>query len=232
MTAKAGGGSSGGGSSGGGSSFASSATRPRPAPGRLERWLGPFLGEAHTAILSGERVYLRPPRQMDFEGWARVRAGSRAFLAPWEPTWPDDALSRGAYRRRLAAYGVDWRKDAGYNFFVFGRGDDALLGGIGLANVRRGVVQSASLGYWMGAAHAGQGYMTEGLSAVLAFSYDRLHLHRLEAACLPSNMASRRLLAKCGFREEGYARKYLCINGVWQDHVLFGQLAEEWRQSR
>ena len=58
------------------------------------------------------------------------------------------------------------------------------------------------------------------------------HLHRLEAACLPSNMASRRLLGKCGFREEGYARKYLCINGVWQDHVLFGQLAEEWRLSR
>lgn len=206
-----------------------SAPARESAPGRLERWLGPFLGEAHTTILAGDRVYLRPPRQADFEGWARLRAGSRAFLAPWEPSWPDDALSRGAYRRRLAAYGVDWRKDAGYNFFVFGRGDHALLGGIGLANVRRGVVQSASLGYWMGAVHSGQGYMTEALLAVLAFSYDRLHLHRLEAACLPSNMASRRLLAKCGFREEGYARKYLCINGVWQDHVLFGQLAEEWR---
>ncbi|MGE0714336.1 MAG: GNAT family N-acetyltransferase [Alphaproteobacteria bacterium] len=201
-------------------------------PSRFGRWLEPFLGDAHTTLLTAERVYLRPPRLGDFDGWARVRHGSRAFLAPWEPTWPEDALSRGAYRRRLASYGVDWRKDTGYNFFVFARADDALLGGIGLANLRRGVVQSASLGYWMGVVHAGQGYMTEALGAVLAFSFDRLHLHRLEAACLPSNMASRRLLGKCGFREEGYARKYLCINGVWQDHVLFGQLAEEWRPPR
>jgi len=226
MTARAGNGSTGGGAG------PAVRARHRPTTGRLERWLEPFLGEAHTTTLAGDRVYLRPPRGADYEHWADVRSRSRAFLAPWEPTWPDDALTRAAYRRRLAAYGVDWRKDAGYNFFVFGRGDDALLGGIGLANVRRGVVQSASLGYWMGVAHAGQGYMTEGLGAVLAFSYQRLHLHRLEAACLPSNMASRRLLAKCGFREEGYARKYLCINGIWQDHVLFGQLAEEWRLQR
>ena len=94
MTAKAGSGSTGGGSG------LAVRRQARPAPGRLERWLGPFLGEAHTTVLAGDRVYLRPPRQADFDGWAEVRAESRAFLAPWEPTWPDDALSRGAYRKQ------------------------------------------------------------------------------------------------------------------------------------
>lgn len=200
--------------------------------GRLGRWLGPLLGEAQTTVLMGDRIFLRPPRLGDFDGWARLRDGSRGFLAPWEPTWPEDALSRPAFRRRLASYTLDWRKDTGYNFFVFRRSDNALVGGIGLANLRRGVVQSASLGYWMGAPFAGQGHMTEALGATLGFAFDRLGLHRLDAACLPNNAASRRLLGKCGFREEGYARKYLCINGVWQDHVLFGLLAEDWRPRR
>ena len=102
------------------------------------------------------------------------------------------------------------------------------MGGIGLTNVRRGVAETGSLGYWMGERYAGRGYMKEALRLMLSFAFDRLHLHRIEAACLPNNDASRHLLTHCGFREEGYARKYLCIDGKWQDHVLFGLLREEW----
>ena len=104
------------------------------------------------------------------------------------------------------------------------RRDDALLGGITFSNVRRGVAQSASLGYWIGAPHAHQGYMTEALSAVLDFAFDHLALHRVEAACLPDNEASQGLLLKIGFQDEGYARQYLRINGRWQDHRLFALL--------
>jgi ribosomal-protein-alanine N-acetyltransferase len=186
-----------------------------------------FLARAEPFRLVGEQVFLRPPERGDYEEWASLRASSRNFLTPWEPNWPPDALSRITFRARLARYGEDWRTDQGYNFFIF-RHDDVLAGGVGLSNMRRGVAETASLGYWMGERYAGRGYMKEALRLMLGFAFDRLHMHRIEAACLPNNDTSRHLLTHCGFREEGYARKYLCIDGKWQDHVLFGLLREEW----
>jgi ribosomal-protein-alanine N-acetyltransferase len=180
--------------------------------------------------LAGRRVVLRPPERGDWQEWAGLRAESRDFLTPWEPSWPADALGRASFRRRLARYAMDWRTDQGYSFFIYGIADEALLGGIGLSNVRRGVAETASLGYWVGERHARQGYMFEALLLTLDFAFQRLRLHRLEAACLPSNAPSRGLLLKAGFREEGYAAKYLCIDGKWQDHVLFALLREEWRK--
>lgn len=177
--------------------------------------------------LDGPRVYLHPPRYRDWRAWARLRGGSRDFLAPWEPTWFADALARAAYRRRLRHMALEWRDDASYSFFIFRREDDQILGGVTLSQVRRGVAQSASLGYWIGAPFARQGYMTEALQCLLPFAFDRLGLHRVEAACLPHNAASRGLLQKLGFREEGFARQYLRINGVWQDHVLYALLRDD-----
>lgn len=178
--------------------------------------------------LVGERVMLRPPERADWQEWSRLRGASQRFLTPWEPSWPPDSLGRTAFRRRLARYGVDWRTDQGYSFFLFRVKDGAMVGGIGLSNVRRGVAETGSLGYWTGEPYARQGYMTAGLKLMLDFAFHRLKLHRIEAACLPHNGPSRGLLAKSGFREEGYAREYLCIDGRWQDHVLFGILREEW----
>ena len=178
--------------------------------------------------LTGQRVVLRTPERTDWEAWAELRGASRAFLAPWEPSWSPDALTRGAFNRRLMRYAADWRTDQGYSFLLFRLDDDALLGGIGLSNVRRGVAETCSLGYWVGERFARQGYMSEGLQLALAFSFQRARLHRVEAACLPHNAASRRLLLKSGFHEEGYAKAYLCIDGQWQDHVLFALLREDW----
>jgi [ribosomal protein S5]-alanine N-acetyltransferase len=179
--------------------------------------------------LEGQRIYLRAPRARDWRAWAELRERSRAFLTPWEPTWASDALSRAAFRRRLRQTALEWHEDGGYGFLIFRRDDDALLGGVNLSNIRRGVAQSANLGYWIGEAHARQGYMTEALRALVLFVFDRLGLHRLEAACLPHNAASRSLLQKLGFREEGYARQYLRINGSWQDHVLYALLRSDLR---
>ncbi len=131
------------------------------------------------------------------------------------------AIAKGAGpRRSLLALG--------YAFFVFRRGDDALLGGITLSNVQRGAAQSATIGYWMGRHHAGQGFTAEALGALLDHACGPLGLHRLEAACMPENVRSRRLLERCGFRQEGYARQYLRINGVWNDHLLFALLATDY----
>ncbi len=187
-------------------------------------------GSTRGLRLQGPRIYLRPARQSDWKAWAELREQSRSFLAPWEPSWSRDALSRAAFRRRLRSYEVEWHRGTTYSFLLFLRDDDGLVGGVTLSNVRRGVAQSASLGYWVGEPYARQGYMSEALRAVLDFAFDRLALHRVEAACLPDNAASQGLLRKIGFQEEGCCREYLRINGRWQDHRLFAMLRDDPRK--
>ena len=184
-------------------------------------WITPESGLS----LEGQGVRLRAPRWRDYPEWSALRRASRDFLQPWEPVWPEDDLDRGAYRRRLAAYAREIEQGGAYPFFIFRTSDDALVGGATLSNVRRGVAQMATLGYWMGQPYASQGHMTAALPPLAAFAFGGLGLHRIEAACLPENHASYRLLLKSGFREEGMARAYLKINGRWRDHLLFGMVA-------
>jgi ribosomal-protein-alanine N-acetyltransferase len=174
--------------------------------------------------VAGETVTLRIPQMADFEEWAALREASRVFLVPWEPTWPADDLSRGSFRRRLKRYAEDQRNDLAYPYFIFRNEDQKLVGGLTITNIRRGVAQAGSLGYWMGAAHARQGYMTAAVRVLVPFAFSTLKLHRIEAACIPENAASVQLLEKTGFTREGYAREYLCINGSWQDHLLYAQV--------
>ena len=179
-----------------------------------------------TPAIGGEGVVLRTPQMTDYPEWAELREASRDFLTPWEPTWPTDDLTRSAFRRRIRRYGEDIRTDQGYAFLVFRKSDGVLVGGLTLANIRRGVAQAGSLGYWMGFPNVRQGYMTAAVNAVIPFALEKLRLHRLEAACIPTNAGSIRLLEKNGFVREGYAREYLCINGIWQDHLLFARLRD------
>jgi [ribosomal protein S5]-alanine N-acetyltransferase len=174
----------------------------------------------------GEGVILRTPQVADHPEWAALREQSRDFLAPWEPTWPADDLSRSAFRRRIRRYAEDLRSDQSYAFLIFRSSDGRLVGGLTLANVRRGVAQAGSLGYWMGLPYVRHGHMTAAVRAVIPFAFNTLRLHRLEAACIPTNTASIRLLENTGFVREGYAREYLCINGIWQDHLLYGRLKD------
>jgi [ribosomal protein S5]-alanine N-acetyltransferase len=174
-------------------------------------------------VLRGEGVMLRTPVGGDFEQWAGLRERSRAFLQKWEPSWPPDDLTRSAYRRRLRRYLGDRRLGQSYTFFLFSESEE-LLGGLTLSNIRRGAAQSCTLGYWMGEPHAGKGYMTAAVRLVVPFAYSQLVLRRVEAACLPINGPSIRLLEKTGFQREGHARQYLSINGRWEDHLLFAHL--------
>lgn len=182
-----------------------------------------------TPRIDGARTFLRMPAADDWREWAELRAASRAFLQPWEPTWPEEALTRDHFRRRLRHTMREWRAGEGYTFFIFARDSKRLVGGVTLGNVRRGVAQTASVGYWMGQAHAGRGLMKDALWALFPFAFDELRLHRLEAACLPHNEPSKGVLRGVGFREEGLARQYLRIDGVWHDHVLFGLIGADWR---
>jgi [ribosomal protein S5]-alanine N-acetyltransferase len=183
--------------------------------------------ETHP-LVRGRGVVLRPPLLSDYAAWAELRGRSRDHLQPWEPAWPRDELTRSAYRRRLRHYQREAREDLGYAFAILLAPSEELIGGLTLTNVRRGVTQAGSLGYWIGAPFAGRGLMTQAVAALIPFAIDVLKLHRLEAATMPSNAASQRVLERNRFVREGFARAYLRIAGAWQDHVLYGLVADDW----
>ena len=184
---------------------------PAPAPTRLD----------------GALVFLRPPQTDEWVAWAELRSASREYLVPWEPVWPPDALTETAYLRRVRRLAMEWKTDEGYSFHVFERAGGRLVGGIGMTQVRRGVAQAATLGYWVGQPFERRGYTTEAVRLIARFAFQVLQLHRVEAACLPENLASRRVLEKAGFVREGYARRYLKIAGEWRDHLTFALLSED-----
>ena len=178
-------------------------------------------------MVRGDGLYLRPAIGADYSAWARLREQSRAFLTPWEPTWPSDDLTRAAFRRRLRRQAEDIARDEGFAFLIFESTSDELLGGLTLGGIRRGVAQAATLGFWMGAPHAGKGRMTRAVAAVVRFGFDTLRLHRIEAACIPDNAPSIALLERNGFQREGFARAYLKIDDAWRDHILLALLEGE-----
>lgn len=177
-----------------------------------------------TPLIRSEGLLLRAPRMDDYVDWAQLRQESRSFLAPWEPVWPVDDLTRQSFRRRMKRYHDDMIADLAYTLFIFEPTTGSLIGGMTLGNVRRGVSQSATLGYWMGQPFAGRGIMTKAVRVMKVFAFEKLGLRRIEAGCIPVNIASIRVLEANGFEREGYAREYLCIAGVWQDHFLYACL--------
>lgn len=183
----------------------------------------PFRTARHQ-IIAGKRVRLRHPDISDHAEWAVLRAESAAFLQPWEPTWPKDDLDRNAFRLRIRRYNQEIAAGTGFPFFVIDNASGAILGGITLGNIRRGVSQSGQIGYWIGERHQGKGVMSEAVSLLCGHAFRACGLHRLEAACIPDNKRSIGLLEKAGFEREGYLRSYLKIDGAWRDHVLYARI--------
>jgi ribosomal-protein-alanine N-acetyltransferase len=170
---------------------------------------------------------LETPGRRHFAEWAWLREASREHLMPFEPQWAADDLTPRGFRRRLKRYRRERHDGTAYAYLVFRAADHSLVGGVTLSNVRRGVTQAASVGYWTGLPYVRQGYASDALSAILRHAFEDMALNRVEAACLPSNCASIGVLERAGFRHEGLARRYLKINGRWQDHLLFARLAED-----
>ena len=187
-----------------------------------------WMTETTGPVIEGRGVLLRPPRAADYQPWAELRELSASYLQPWEPAWAEDDLTRPAFRRRLSVYAREMELETAWPFFVFSNGGETLVGAVTLSNIRRGVAESGTLGYWIGRPFAGRGHATAAVRAVLGFAFDALDLHRVEASCLPANLPSRRVLQKSGFRQEGEARAYLKINGAWADHLLFGVVSDDW----
>ena len=179
--------------------------------------------------LTGERVFLRPPKRRDALKWQKLRMSSKSFLVPWEPSWDASSCTRRAYLRYFKNSNYLANMDRAYSFLIFKTDDKTLLGGINIGNVRRGVSQSASLGYWIGEKYSRNGYMKEALKLLIPSLFVDLRLNRIEAATLEENIASKNLLKKIGFKKEGVLRKYLKINGTWRDHILYGLLENDFK---
>lgn len=180
-----------------------------------------------TPLLHGERHFLRLAQHADYEQWRTLRTESRDFLQPWEPTWRDDELSPAAFRTRVERGQDEYSSGYAVPLLLFSRDDRTLLGGLTIGYIRRGAAQSCMIGYWMGERHTGQGHMLGALQIAIPYIYGQLQLHRIEAACIPDNWKSVRLLEKAGFEREGLLRKYLKINGEWRDHVMFSRLPDD-----
>ena len=188
-----------------------------------------MFGRRRPIRLDTERMALRLPQHSDFNAWTALRQDSRGFLVPWEPTWSADHLSRKAFTNRVYWAQRASRAGTAIPFFLERNVDGALLGAITIDNIRRGPAQMATIGYWIGAPHARQGYMAEAIEAVTRHAFTVLDLSRIEAACLPDNAASRAALERAGFKYEGVAQSFLQINGRWRTHVLYANLRHDRR---
>lgn len=183
-----------------------------------------MLGVRRRPKVESERMTLRLPQHPDWRAWANLREISAAHLTPWEPVWAHDHLSRRAFTNRVYWAQRAETQGTALPFLLIRRSDQQLLGAITLDNIRRGPVQAGTLGYWIGAPFARQGYMREAIQAVVHHAFVQLDLSRIEAACLPENAASRGVLEKSGFKYEGVAQSYLQISGRWRNHVLYANL--------
>lgn len=174
------------------------------------------------AVAVGRRVFIRAPRAGDRRELVALARASHRLHRPWvEP--PDDPAAFAAYLRRL-------RRPTERGFLVCRRRDGAIVGVINMSQIYMGNFRSAYLGFYAGAAYAGQGFMSEALRLVVRHAFRRLRLHRLEANVQPGNHRSRRLVRRCGFRREGFSPRYLMVSGRWRDHERWALTAERARR--
>lgn len=186
---------------------------------------------AFNPVLVNDPVLLRAAQLSDHDAWIALRELSREHLTAWEEDWAPNELTLAAFKRRLRQYEKDMRRGGGLPLLIFRRGDRELLGGVTLSNIRYGSSRSALLGYWVGAPHVQRGYGAAAVLAMLRHAFSAIDLNRVVAACQPENIASQKLLERCGFRREGYARDYLKINGAWRDHHIYAITAAEFFKS-
>lgn len=177
---------------------------------------------------SGGLVRLRPVRLRDGGMWASIRTRDERYLAPWEP----DAPGLWTQRNSVAEWSARWsalrtagRRGLGLPFAI--TLDNVFAGQVMIGNVMRDPLWSAYVGYWIGSHVAGRGVTTAAVAMVLDHTFSQVGLHRIEATVRPENRASRRVLAKLGFREEGLLRRYLNVDGAWRDHLMYALTVED-----
>ena len=185
-------------------------TRPRPA------------------TVTGQRVYLRPPRVDDASAFLAAARASRSLHGPW--TKPPSTRAR--YEAWLARFSAKGDLPTHVGYLLLRKDDHALLGVFNFSEIVRGAFLSTYLGYMGFLPHAGKGYMTEGMALALDVAFRKLRLHRVEVNIQPTNARSLALAKRIGFAHEGFSRRYVKIAGRWRDHERYAMLAEDWKNLR
>jgi len=178
-------------------------------------------------VVAGDSLYLRRLVPGDARALLELRAMNRSFLEPFEPARAAGFYTLGAQAREIERDEREARDESAYPFGIFLRNGDRLIGRIRLSSVVRGAWHNANLGYFIDQDHNGNGYATHAIGLAVSFAFTTAGLHRVQAAVMTHNPGSMRALEKNGFRREGFAERYLFINGKWQDHVIFAVTAEE-----
>ena len=142
---------------------------------------------------------------------------NREFLAPFESKRKAEFFSLSSIEILLKRAIKNEKDGTGVRFYI--TKDDKVIGTIALNNIVRGYFHSCFLGYSLDKDYINKGYMTYCVNQITKYAFEELKLHRIEANVMPRNIASKRVLEKCGFTEEGYSKNYLYINGVWEDHI-------------
>ena len=180
--------------------------------------------------ITGQKVILRPPQYSDWKAWADERKKNKLYLQPWEPLWSINELERSSFVKRVRMFERLSHNDQAYSFLIFKSDNEDFIGEVNISNVQRGIIQSCTIGYWIAKDCEGKGMMSESLELVKEFIFNELKLHRIEAACLPHNIPSLKLLLKNGFIKEGTARKLLKINDKWQDHTVLSFILDDFKK--
>lgn len=161
---------------------------------------------------------------------------NRDHLANSGPSYPPFFFELGHWQKTLAKNMEEFRSDESAKLFIYERTPDGfgavIIGSVNLTTFVRRSAQFCYLGYGLDEDRQGLGYMTEAVRAVVKFAFGDLNLHRIMANYMPENERSGKLLKRLGFIVEGYAREYLYINGVWQDHIMTALTNPDWRSDR
>jgi ribosomal-protein-alanine N-acetyltransferase len=180
-----------------------------------------------TRRYSGSRIFLELLQRSHAQQLLDYRKRNFTYHRPYSPAQDERELQLSDQEALIAGYLERANRDQGYYFGVFLRHGGTLIGQMNLNNVVRGAFQNAHVGYSMDEAHTGQGLMSEALGIACEVAFSVIALHRLQAAVMPWNIASIRVVEKNAFRKEGFAPDYLKIAGRWEDHVIFARRVDQ-----
>ncbi|WDL96010.1 GNAT family N-acetyltransferase [Alicyclobacillus sp. ALC3] len=175
-----------------------------------------------------DRIYIRRLEMNDLDALLDLRVRNRLFLQPFEPVTVDSHYTLEGQQEVFEKVQRNWETGSGYGFGIFLTHQDRLIGRVNLSNVVRGAWESCTLGYFLDEHSNGHGFTTEAVRLAIGFAFGPAKLHRVQAAVMPRNVRSIRVLEKTGFRYEGLSKFYLRINGVWEDHNLYSITRELW----
>lgn len=169
--------------------------------------------------MENKYIRLEKPELIFAEALLDYQTRNREFLYPFVAKRDENFFTLDYQKESIEKNIHNWSLKNSYCFYIFDNLENKIIGSINLSNIVRGVFQSCFLGYSLDKDYINKGYMSFAVSKIVDFAFKELKLHRIEANVMPRNIASKKVLEKNNFIEEGLAKKYLLINGKWEDHI-------------